>query len=114
MWLLQGNIPQDQKFQPGSGMPLALGWYRQQAHAALEQGQVRLVVAPETAIPLLPQQLPPAWWQPLLQGVQQGRSALMLGLHGVAFVLAVAWLAKRQGNWQLRDLLPSRAPGGQT
>ena len=78
--LLQGNIPQDQKFQPGSGMPLALGWYRQQAHAALEQGQVSLVVAPETAIPLLPQQLPPAWWQPLLQGVQQGRAALMLGL----------------------------------
>ena len=50
------------------------------AHAALEQGQFSLVVAPETAIPLLPQQLPPAWWQPLLQGVAQGRAALMLGL----------------------------------
>lgn len=78
--LLQGNIPQDEKFQPGSGMPLALGWYRQQSLAALEQGQASLVVAPETAIPLLPQQLPASWWQPLLQGVQQGRSALMLGL----------------------------------
>ncbi|MEO0002907.1 MAG: hypothetical protein RLZZ22_599 [Pseudomonadota bacterium] len=78
--LLQGNIPQDEKFQPGSGLPLALSWYRQQARTALEQGQVSLVVAPETAIPLLPQQLPPAWWQPLLQGVQQGRVALMLGL----------------------------------
>lgn len=78
--LLQGNIPQDEKFQPGSGLPLALGWYRQQARAALEQGQVSLVIAPETAIPLLPQQLPPAWWQPLLQGVAQGRTALMLGL----------------------------------
>lgn len=78
--LLQGNIPQDEKFQPGSGMPLALGWYRQQARAALEQGQVSLVIAPETAIPLLPQQLPPAWWQPLLQGVAQGHTALMLGL----------------------------------
>ncbi len=28
----------------------------------------------------LPQQLPASWGQPLLQGVQQGRSALMLGL----------------------------------
>ncbi|RYF31057.1 MAG: apolipoprotein N-acyltransferase, partial [Comamonadaceae bacterium] len=26
--LLQGNIPQDEKFQPGSGIPLALNWYR--------------------------------------------------------------------------------------
>ncbi len=78
--LLQGNIPQDQKFQPGSGLPLALNWYRQQVRAALVQGQSSLVIAPETAIPLLPQQLPAAWWQPLLQGVQQGRAALMLGL----------------------------------
>ncbi len=78
--LLQGNIPQDEKFQPGSGLPLALSWYRQQSLQALEQRQVSLVVAPETAIPLLPQQLPPAWWQPLLQGVAQGRTALMLGL----------------------------------
>ena len=78
--LLQGNIPQDEKFQPGSGMPLALSWYRLQSILALRQGQLDLVVAPETAIPVLPQQLPANWWQPLLQGVQQGRSALMLGL----------------------------------
>jgi apolipoprotein N-acyltransferase len=78
--LLQGNIPQDEKFQPGSGVPLALSWYRQQASAALARADIRLVVAPETAIPLLPQQLSPEWWQPLLQAVEQGQAALTLGL----------------------------------
>jgi len=78
--LLQGNIPQDEKFQPGSGVPLALSWYRQQAGVALAHGDARLVVAPETAIPLLPQQLGPGWWQPLLQAVEQGQAALTLGL----------------------------------
>ncbi len=78
--LLQGNIPQDEKFQPGSGVPLALSWYRQQAHEALARADIRLVVAPETAIPLLPQQLAPEWWQPLLQSVEQGQAALTLGL----------------------------------
>ena len=32
--LLQGNIPQDEKFQVGSGIPLALGWYADQLLAA--------------------------------------------------------------------------------
>lgn len=52
--LLQGNIPQDDKFEMGSGVVDALRWYAQQLHDAKAQ----LVVAPETAIPLLPQQLP--------------------------------------------------------
>ena len=52
--LLQGNIPQDEKFEMGSGVPLALDWYLQN----LRQAKAQLVVAPETAIPLLPQQLP--------------------------------------------------------
>jgi apolipoprotein N-acyltransferase len=49
--LLQGNIPQDEKFQPGSGIPQALNWYGDQLRAAT----TTLVVAPETAIPLLAQ-----------------------------------------------------------
>ncbi|WP_084455138.1 apolipoprotein N-acyltransferase [Comamonas composti] len=52
--LLQGNIPQDEKFEAGSGIPLALNWYGR----ALLDAKAQLVVAPETAIPLLPQQLP--------------------------------------------------------
>jgi apolipoprotein N-acyltransferase len=47
--LLQGNIPQDEKFQGGTGIPVALDWYGRQ----LAQTQAALIVAPETAIPLL-------------------------------------------------------------
>ena len=59
--LLQGNIPQDEKFIPGQGVQTALSWYGQQLMANEEP----LVVTPETAIPVLPQQLPPAYWQTL-------------------------------------------------
>lgn len=74
--LLQGNIPQDEKFQPGSGIPLALDWYAQALHSA----DAQLVVAPETAIPLLPQQLPPGYLESLEQRFTQGRQAALLGL----------------------------------
>ncbi len=59
--LLQGNIPQDEKFMPGQGVPVALNWYAAQLLSNTEA----LVVTPETAIPVLPQQLPPAYWQKL-------------------------------------------------
>lgn len=54
--LLQGNIPQDQKFRADGGIDVALRWYSAQL-LAVERG---LVVAPETAIPLLPAQWPAA------------------------------------------------------
>jgi apolipoprotein N-acyltransferase len=71
VWLLQGNIAQDQKFEPGTGMAQALDWYPGQIGEALQQAgrggaAPQLVVAPETAIPLLPQQLGPDFWRPLL------------------------------------------------
>ena len=59
--LLQGNIPQDEKFIPGQGVQLALNWYGEQLLANTEP----LVVTPETAIPVLPQQLSPPYWQAL-------------------------------------------------
>lgn len=72
--LLQGNIPQDEKFQPGSGVPLALKWYAD----TLRSAQADLVVAPETAIPLLPQQLVPGYLEGLRQHfTNTGRAALV-------------------------------------
>jgi len=73
--LLQGNIPQDEKFEPGSGVPLALQWYGQQ----LQESRASLTVAPETAIPLLPQQLPEGYWQALAGrfGAGSGQAALV-------------------------------------
>jgi apolipoprotein N-acyltransferase len=52
--LLQGNIKQSEKFEPSTGIADALKWYSEQMRAS----KAALVVAPETAIPLLPQQLP--------------------------------------------------------
>lgn len=74
--LLQGNIPQDEKFQPGSGVPLALAWYGEQLLA----NQASLIVAPETAIPLLPRQLPPGYWARLQARYTQGAQAALVGM----------------------------------
>ena len=74
--LLQGNIPQDEKFQPGSGVPMALQWYGEQLGAS----RAPLVVAPETALPLLPQQLPPGYWDALRQRFAGGEQAALIGM----------------------------------
>ena len=60
--LLQGNIAQDEKFQPSGGIPDALKWYQSQLLAATTS----LVVTPETALPLLPHQLPEGYLDALL------------------------------------------------
>jgi apolipoprotein N-acyltransferase len=74
--LLQGNIPQDEKFQQGSGVPLALNWYAQ----AAQEATADLVIAPETAIPLLPSQLIPGYLPALVQPFEQSPRALLLGM----------------------------------
>lgn len=74
--LLQGNIPQDEKFESGSGVPMALQWYAEQ----LQMSKTSLVVAPETAIPLLPQQLAPDYWGGLQTRFALGEQAALIGL----------------------------------
>ncbi|WP_341908475.1 apolipoprotein N-acyltransferase [Polaromonas sp. YR568] len=74
--LLQGNIPQDQKFESGTGIATALRWYGEQLQAA----RTPLVVAPETAIPLLPQQLPAPYWTALTDRFASGQQAALIGL----------------------------------
>lgn len=73
--LLQGNIAQDEKFEAGSGVPQALQWYAEQ----LKSSRTALVIAPETAIPVLPQQLPPAYWEALQQRFGTGQQAALIG-----------------------------------
>ena len=74
--LLQGNIAQDEKFQPGTGIADSLRWYGEQ----LNKTQAPLVVAPETAIPLLPQQLPQGYWSSLQQRFRTGTQAVLIGI----------------------------------
>jgi apolipoprotein N-acyltransferase len=73
--LLQGNVPQDEKFALAQ-MPQALAWTRAQLLGA----RGALVVAPETVIPLLPSQLDPVYWQSLLDHFRRGPQAALLGL----------------------------------
>ncbi len=85
VWLLQGNVPQDEKFVPGKGVELALGWYPAQLASALRAGAQApdLVVAPETALPLLPDQLGADFWEPVLDAIDGGglgRTAVLFGL----------------------------------
>lgn len=74
--LLQGNIPQNEKFETGTGVPLALRWYAEQ----LQGSRTALVIAPETALPLLPQQLPAGYWDALQQRFATGQQAALIGM----------------------------------
>ena len=109
--LLQGNIAQDEKFSGGSGIPDALQWYGEQ----LRRSTASLVVTPETALPLLPAQLPEDYLAALLNhfmqpapgasptaalvGIPLGSNALgytnsVIGLKPVAAGMADTGLAK--------------------
>jgi apolipoprotein N-acyltransferase len=75
--LLQANISQTDKFQAASGVRDALQWYDNQLRAS----QQPLVVAPETAIPLLPHHLPEGYWSGLqAHFAQPGRPVALVGL----------------------------------
>jgi apolipoprotein N-acyltransferase len=72
--LLQGNIPQDLKF--GEGVHLALRGYRD----ALLSSNSDLTVTPETAIPLIQQQMPARYWQELEDHFSKGQQAALIGI----------------------------------
>jgi apolipoprotein N-acyltransferase len=74
--LLQGNIPQDEKFDQSSGVPKALRWYGQQLNAS----KTALIVTPETALALLPDELPPGYWRTLQQRFASGEQAALVGM----------------------------------
>ena len=73
--LLQGNVPQDEKFS-ARFVPQALAL----TAAQLEGARGDLVVGPETVIPLLPSQLDAAWWQGVLARFRQPGRAAIVGL----------------------------------
>ena len=73
--LLQGNVPQDEKFQPEL-QPEALAWTVRSLLAA----PADLVVAPETAIPLLPAQLPEDFWDRLRAAFSGGERTALVGV----------------------------------
>ena len=74
--LLQGNIAQGEKFEVSSGVPDALFWYR----LALLRSSASLTITPETAIPLLPDELPQGYWLSLQQYYAQSGKAALIGM----------------------------------
>lgn len=90
--LLQGNVPQDEKFSPARQVEM-LVWHARQLLAAPGD----LVVAPETAIPLLPSQLPDTYWAQIQSAfVGEGRHALIgvpLGDFTAGYTNSVAGLS---------------------
>jgi apolipoprotein N-acyltransferase len=75
--LLQANISQSAKFEVRSGIRDALQWYDAQLRASTQA----LVIAPETAIPLLPQHLPEAYWSGLRQHfAKSDRTMALVGM----------------------------------
>ncbi|RZL68005.1 MAG: apolipoprotein N-acyltransferase, partial [Variovorax sp.] len=86
--LLQGNIPQDEKFVPGGGVATALRWYGEQLAAP----KASLTITPETAIPLLPSYLPNGYLQNIAERYSAGDKAAIVGLpisDGVTYSNAV-------------------------
>ena len=76
--LLQTNVAQDEKFS-SQHMPETLAWVAQELMAA----RADLVVAPETAVPLLPAQLEelaPGYWPQLLAHFSWPERAALVGI----------------------------------
>jgi len=91
--LIQGNVPQEEKFVADHQVPMLI-WHARQLLGA----KGRLVIAPETAIPLLPFQLPPGYWDQVKAGFgpASGRYALIgvpLGDFEVGYTNSVAGLS---------------------
>ena len=74
--LLQGNIAQEEKFESSSGVPKALRWYGEQLNASKSS----LIITPETALALLPEQLPEGYWAALQRRFAAGDQAALVGL----------------------------------
>ena len=95
--LIQTNVAQDEKFAVDR-MPETLAWVAR----ALTTAEAPLVIAPETAVPLLPQQLDdfaPGYWDALTAHfAQPGRAALVgvpLGSFSEGYTNSVLGLSQQ-------------------
>jgi apolipoprotein N-acyltransferase len=73
--LIQGNIPQEEKFA-AERQGAALTWHLDTLLASKSD----LVIAPETAIPVLPEQLPPGLWNDIAQHFVDQKTHALVGV----------------------------------
>jgi apolipoprotein N-acyltransferase len=97
--LLQTQVPQDEKFR-ADRLPDVLAWLGE----ALQSAPDGLVVAPETALPLLPVDVPPGWWPAVLAAFTPPDRAALVGLplgdEGRGYTNSVAGLAGGQALYR--------------
>ena len=73
--LLQGNVPQEMKFNPEqAGETLAL------YHDMLTEARADLIATPETALPMMANALPPDFLELLSSFARQSKSNLLVGV----------------------------------
>ncbi len=91
--LVQTNVPQNEKFVP-QFLPETLEWLEKTVSSAPGP----LVVAPETAIPLLPEQLGEGGWQSFAAPFRDGSRGALIGLplgdYDAGYTNSVAGLSK--------------------
>jgi apolipoprotein N-acyltransferase len=102
--LVQGNIAQNEKFDQEAGVPEALDWYAR----AIAQAKGQLIVAPETAIALLPQQLPPEYLPSVMRSLEPK------GMPAKTLLIGMPWGEPQSGYTNTVVALngQSGAPGG--
>ena len=74
--LLQANISQTDKFEAIRGIRDALGWYGERLLASRHP----LIIAPETALPVLPRHLPPGYLQALQDHFARSQQLALVGM----------------------------------
>ena len=72
--LLQANVAQDLKF--GSARAPTMAWYLER----LKESKAELTVLPETAIPWVPRDLPPGYWEAMQAPLQAQQRAAIVGI----------------------------------
>ncbi len=104
--LVQGNIPQDQKWKP-ENLHSTLQRYRE----ATEQSEARLVVWPETAIPAFRQQIDDVFLKPLAAELEAQQRTLISGIpllewEPKRYYNGVVAMGADQGEYHKRHLVP--------
>lgn len=104
--LLQGNVPQEMKFRPEK-IAVTLQDYARQVFAT----EARLVILPETAVPLFRSNVPAGYLELLAEHVKQRNGDVLVGLpentpSGEYYNAVASFGVSGEGNYRKHHLVP--------
>jgi apolipoprotein N-acyltransferase len=104
--LLQGNVPQEMKFRPEK-IAITLQDYARQVFAT----EARLVILPETAVPVFRSNVPEGYLELLAEHVKQRNGDLLVGLpestpSGDYYNAVISLGTSPEGNYRKHHLVP--------